>query len=86
MRAGGGDLTATVSNENAAVGQLVTTLTTDQSVTVAIVEGQHRSASTVAAGGVAFDPLAGGTTTVNAFIAGFIATDAAAVEVTVAEE
>jgi hypothetical protein len=33
---------------------------------VAIAEGQARSPSTVAAGGVAFDPLASGTTTISA--------------------
>jgi hypothetical protein len=86
VRAGSVGLTATVTNLNAAVGQLVTDPGTGQSVTVVIAEGQNKTASTVAAGGVAFDPLAGGTTTVSAAIAGFIATDAAAVDVTVTEE
>ena len=83
LRVGGGALTATVVNSAAGVGQLVTTPLTGQSVTVEIAEGQDRSPTTVAGGGVAFDPLASGTTTVSATIAGFIATDAAAVEVAV---
>jgi hypothetical protein len=64
----------------------VTTSTIAQSVTVEIAEGVYDSPSTVAAGGVAFDPLGSGTTTVSATIAGFIATAAASVEVTVTEE
>ena len=83
LRVGGGALTATVVNSAAGVGQLVTTPLTAQSVTVQIAEGQDRSPNTVAGGGVAFDPLASGTTTVSAAIPGFIATDAAAVEVAV---
>jgi len=82
-RAGGGGLTASVSNSNAAAAQLVTTAFTGQMVTVGIAEGQFSSASTVAAGGVAFDPLAAGMTQVSATIPGFGSTTAATVSVTV---
>ncbi|UCF91530.1 MAG: hypothetical protein JSW39_25205, partial [Desulfobacterales bacterium] len=85
-RAGGGGLIATVQNSNAAVGQLVTDGSPGQTVTVLIAEGQSDSPHTVAAGGVAFDPLTGGTTVVAATIPGFIATDAALVVVTVTSE
>ena len=74
VRAGAGVLTATVVNSVAGVGQLTTTATTGQSVTVEIAEGSYDSPTSVAAGGAAFDPLASGTTTVSATIAGFIAT------------
>jgi hypothetical protein len=82
-RVGGGGVTATVTNSVATVGQLVTTSSTGQQVTVPIAEGQNLSPTTVAAGGVAFDPLTSGTTTVAVTIAGFIATNAATVQVTV---
>lgn len=79
-------MTATVVNSDAGVGQLTTNATTGQSVSVVIAEGSYDSPSSVAAGGVAFDALASGTTTVSADISGFIATAAASVEVTVTEE
>lgn len=85
VRAGGGDLTVTIKSSTSSVGQL---LTHDfpagaQNVTLAISEGQLQSAATVASGGIAFRPLAGGSTTVNAAISGFIATTAAARQVVV---
>jgi hypothetical protein len=85
-RAGGGDLTATVTNSNGAIGQLVTDTVTGQSVTVNIAEGQQTSPSTVVSGGVAFDPLTSGTTTVSATVPDFITTTAASVDVVVSEE
>ena len=85
VRAGGGNLTATISSSNSSVGQL---LTNDfpagaQNVTLAIAEGQLQSAATVASGGIAFRPLAGGSTTISAAISGFIATTAASRQVVV---
>lgn len=74
---------ATVSNSAASVGQLVTDPLTGQSVTVNIAEGTYLSPSNVASGGVAFDALASGTTTVSATIPGFIATDNASSDVSV---
>jgi len=83
VRAGGITATATVTSSAVAVGQLVTTAQTGASVTVAIAPGQSRSPGSVATGGVAFDPLAAGTTTVGATIPGYVALPAAQVTVTV---
>jgi hypothetical protein len=83
VRAGGSPLTATISNSNNMAGQLVTTGVTGQTVTVQIEPGQISSPSSVANGGVAFDPLGGGTTTVSATIPGIIATTGASQNVTV---
>ena len=82
-RAGGGSLTVTITNSTASVAEL----DPDgggagaQVRTVAIAEGQ--STSPGAAGGIEFDPLNVGTTTVSASIPGFIATTAAATTVTI---
>jgi hypothetical protein len=71
LRPGAASLTVTVSHTNTAVAQLVTTSGTGQSRTVTIAAGQSSSPGSVAAGGVAFDPLGGGTTTVSATATGF---------------
>ena len=81
LRVGAPSLTVTVSHTNTAVGQLVTTSGTGQSRTVTIAAGQSLSPSSVAAGGVAFDPIGGGATTITATATGFLA--AAGVTVTV---
>ena len=83
VRAGGTALTATIVSSSPAVGQLTTTAVTGGTVTVIIPVGQSRSGATVAAGGVAFDPLTTGTTTVSATIVGRIATTNATVVLTV---
>jgi hypothetical protein len=83
VRRGGPTLTATVTNSMESVGQLVTTAQTGQTVTVQIPPGQSFSPTTVATGGVAFDPLTAGTTTVVGAIPGFITTTAGSVTVTV---
>lgn len=83
VRAGGLALTTTVTSSNATAGQLVTTATVDQGVTVQIPSRENRSANTVATGGVAFDPLASGDTTVSATIPGFITTTNGLQDVTV---
>lgn len=64
--------TATVTSSDAGVGQLVTSTVTGGSVTVEIVAGAYYSPNTVVDGGVAFDPLTVGTTTVTATITGFV--------------
>jgi hypothetical protein len=83
VRIGGPTLTATVSNSTATVGQLTTSNGSGQSGTVQITPGQQQSPSAVATGGIAFDPLAAGSTAVGATIPHFIATNAATVGVTV---
>jgi len=83
IRAGGTAVTATVTSSDVAVGQLVTTAQTGGTVTVTIAVGQARSPGTVAAGGMALDPLTAGQTTVSATIPGLIALPTAAVTVTV---
>ena len=61
----------------------MTTISTGQTVTVQIAVESSASPTTVAAGGVAFDPQGPDTTTVDATIPGFIATTAASRDVTV---
>ena len=68
----GGSLTVTLANSTAATAQLTTTAGSAQSRTVTINAGQQQSAGSVGAGGVAFDPLAPGSTNVPASIPGFI--------------
>jgi len=68
---GAGDLHAIVTSSSGTVGKLRTAAAYDASVTVDIKAGDHDSASTVATGGIAFDPLAAGTTTVSATAVGF---------------
>jgi hypothetical protein len=83
VRAGGTAVTATLTSTAPAVGQLVTTAQTGGVVTVDVGVRQSRSAGTVATGGVAFDPLTAGTTTIAATIPGFVALPGATVVVTV---
>jgi hypothetical protein len=86
VRAGApGPLTATVQTETSGVGQLITTEfpTGATSVTVPIDPLQYQSPGSVALGGVAFDPLLAGGTTVFATIPAFIALPAATVPITV---
>jgi hypothetical protein len=79
-------LAATVTSSNAAVGQLVTSTASGAEVTVQIAEGWYYSPNSVLDGGVAFDPLAVGTTTVTATIPGFVtlpASGSGSIDVTV---
>ncbi|MDH4045892.1 MAG: hypothetical protein OEW06_15695, partial [Gemmatimonadota bacterium] len=73
IRAGGTPLTVTVTNSQATVAQLVTSALTGQSVTATIGVGQSQTPGTVATGGMAFDPLSSGTTTVTSSIPGVVA-------------
>ncbi len=84
VRPGGQTLNVTVDNSDAAVAQLALDgVPPAQSVRVQIAPGVARSPSTVVAGGVAFDPIAVGTTTVAATISGFIVLPNASLLVTV---
>jgi hypothetical protein len=83
IRAGGSGVTATLTSSAPGVGQLVTAAGPSGTVTVDIAPGQSRSPGTVATGGVAFDPLAAGTTTVRATIPGFLALPGATIPITV---
>jgi hypothetical protein len=57
-----------------------------QSRTVVLPAGQYYTPVSVATGGVEFDPLSGGSTTVSASIPGFITTRAGTVTVQVTGE
>lgn len=83
VRAGGVPLTFTITNSNATVARLVTSGGADQVRTVDIAAGEWSSPATVAAGGVAFDALAGGTTTVTAAHPGITMLAGATIDVTV---
>ncbi len=74
IRVGGQALTATIRSSQPAVGQLVTNTTTDSVVTVTIGVGASNSPTTVAPGGVAFDPLTADTTTIAASVPNLIST------------
>ncbi len=67
VRAGSPGVLFTVTNSNGAVAQLVTNVVggTGQSRTVTVPAGALQSATTVAGGGIAFDPLGAGSTTVT---------------------
>lgn len=64
-------LSVTVSSSVPATAQLVTTASTGGSVSVDIVADAARTGISVAAGGVALDPLAAGSTDISASAAGF---------------
>jgi hypothetical protein len=83
VRAGGTALSASISNSNGSAAQLVTTALSGNLVSVSVQPTQSSSPSTVALGGVAFDPLAQGTTQVSASITGLVTLPAATVNVTV---
>jgi hypothetical protein len=65
-RAGGGGFPVTVTHTNAAVARLTTSTGSAQTRSVVIPPGQPYTQGSVATGGVAFDPLTPGTTTVSA--------------------
>jgi hypothetical protein len=83
VRIGGENVVVTITNGTAAVGQLVTAAGADQSRTVTITPGNSLSPASVAAGGIEFDPLNLGQTTVVASAPGFVQTGAASSQVTV---
>ena len=65
VRIGGSSVVVTVTNTNGAVAQLVTQGGSAQSRMVTIAPGQSSSPATLATGGIAFDPIGGGSTTVR---------------------
>ena len=84
-RAGAAPLVVTVSSSAAAVGTLVTTGLTRDTLTVSILAGASASAASVVGGGVAFRALSPGTTTVRVthpVVASTITTGVATVTVT----
>jgi hypothetical protein len=83
VRWGGTELVVTVNNSNAAAAQLVTTAGTGQSRTIPVFVGANTTPTTVAAGGVSFDGLAAGSTTVSATIPGFLVLPSSSLGVTV---
>jgi uncharacterized repeat protein (TIGR01451 family) len=72
VRAGGSGLTVTITHTNPAVAQLTTSAGAGQTRTVVVQPGQAYTPTSVATGGIEFDPLGGGTTTVSASVPGFI--------------
>jgi hypothetical protein len=84
VRAGApGSVAATVQAEENGAGQLVTSTAAGTSVTVDIPIGSYQSATTVGAGGVAFDPLTEGVISVFATIPAFVTLPDATATVTV---
>lgn len=83
LRQGGTPLTVTITNSNAGVGQLVTSGGSTQSATATIAVGASRTPFGLASGGVEFDPLAAGSTTLNASIPGIVTLPNAAATVTI---
>jgi 6-phosphogluconolactonase (cycloisomerase 2 family) len=79
----GAALVATVTNSDGSVAQLVTEAGGAQSRTVVIAGGQAFSGSSAASGGVEFDPLNEGTTTVIVTIPGVVATSRATIPILV---
>ncbi len=84
-RAGGPGITATVVSSESTVGQLVTLTDTSHTVTVTISPVEYQTAGTVSTGGIAFDGIGLGTTTVSASIPNFLPTTAAYVDVEVTQ-
>ncbi len=83
IRAGGLARQLTLTNSNGPVADLETQAGSGDSVQLTMPEGASSTPHSVDAGGGAFDPTSGGTTTVSASIPGFVTTTAASQEVTV---
>lgn len=83
VRAGGTPITIDIANSDATVAQLVTAGGTAQVVSVTIAVGQRRSPATLGGGGIEFDPLAPGQTSVVASGAGLVQVPASTHTVTV---
>ena len=79
----GGSLTASVTHSNASVAQLTTLAGSAQTRSVTFQPDFSSTPASLAGGGIEFDPLAGGLTTVSATIPGFITTTAASLDVVV---
>lgn len=83
VRAGALPVAVTFTSSNPAAGQLVTSSTSGATITLAINPGSGNTVTTVASGGVAFDPLATGTTVVSVSAPGFQPTSSSSQTVTV---
>ncbi len=83
LRFNGTPITATVSNSNATVGQLVTSTLTGQAVTAVIPVGSSRIPTSIATGGIEFDPLSSGATSLVVSAPGMTALPGATWPVTV---
>ena len=70
VRVGGGALTASIINDTPGIGTLVRTAGTADSITVTIAERISNSPTSVAAGGVAFRPLAAGVASIRSTVTG----------------
>ncbi|HVZ94564.1 MAG TPA: hypothetical protein VG797_08640 [Phycisphaerales bacterium] len=69
----GPSLAINVSNSNASIAQLVTSSGSSQNATITIAPGNSITPPSLAAGGLFFDPLLAGSTTVTAAVSGFTA-------------
>jgi hypothetical protein len=78
-----GTLTATITSGTPSSGTLTTSAGTAASRSIQISTNAYDSPPTLAAGGIEFDPLMSGSTTLSATIPGFIATPDATRVVTV---
>jgi hypothetical protein len=83
VRAGGPSIPVTFTVDNTGIGVLETSLVQDDTVTATIAPGLYYTPSSVAAGGVAFDPVGVGTVTVTARSTGLVAQPLATQQVTV---
>ncbi|MEQ1857125.1 MAG: hypothetical protein ABL963_11665, partial [Longimicrobiales bacterium] len=84
VRAGGPPVTVTFAVDNLGIGALKAgAIIQDDTVTAVIPPGLYYTPSSVATGGVAFDPIGVGTATVTARAPGFVAQPIATQQVTV---
>lgn len=74
IRFGGSPLTVTFTSSDPAVAQLVTSSTSGGSIQLQILPGQANTPTSVAAGGIAIDPLTAGSTFLEATVPGVITT------------
>ncbi len=84
-RGGGPGLAFTVTSSDSTVGLLETTATLDDSAVVVVPPGEYTSPGTVAAGGVAFDGVGPGVTTVTAAAPGFLPVSTGVVDLPVTQ-
>jgi hypothetical protein len=83
VRAGSAGVAVTVTSSNAAAGRLQTSAGAAASRTVTIPAGLANSGGSLAAGGIEFDPVGAGTTTVTAAVPGWVTVTGGAQGVTV---
>jgi len=86
IRGGGAARVITVVSSLESVALIETSATSDDTATVTIDPGEFQTESTVAGGGVAFNPVLGGEVVVTASIPGFITTDDGMLTITLTGE